>query len=68
MSYYSSIFSAFVNCNTDPVSDFVYIAEKDLEIIATTPSLRLRFEKCQAPMYQIDDDDSSAKEDDEISG
>ena len=56
-----------MNCNTDPVSDFVYIAEKDLEIISATPSLRLRFEKCQAPMYHDGDDDSSAKEDEENS-
>ena len=25
VSYYSSIFSAFVNCNADPVGDFVHI-------------------------------------------
>ena len=34
ISYYSSIFSAFVNCYQDPVGDFVHIFEKDLEIIA----------------------------------
>ena len=45
VSYYSAIFSAFVNCNMDPVGDFVHICEKDLEIIDSTPSLRLRFEK-----------------------
>ena len=44
VSYYSSILSAFVNCNKDPISDSVYIAAgKDLEIINGTPSLRLRF-------------------------
>jgi len=66
VSYYSSIFSAFVNCNTDPVSEFVYIAGKDLEIIADTPSLRLRFEKSLAPQYRDENDDSSEKEEEEI--
>ena len=45
VSYYSAIFSAFVNCNMDPIGDFVHICEKDLEIIDSAPSLRLRFEK-----------------------
>ena len=57
VSYYSSIFSAFVNCSTDPVGDFVHISEKDLEIIGEQPSLRIRFEKSQSKMYPDSDDD-----------
>jgi len=33
VSYYSSIFSAFVNCYQDPIGDYVHIQEKDLEMI-----------------------------------
>ena len=67
VSYYSAIFSAFVNCNMDPVGDFVHICEKDLELIDSTPSLRLRFEKGMHPVYRDFEEDSSDKEDDELS-
>jgi len=48
VSYYSAIFSAFVNCNVDPVGDFVHICEKDLEMIDGKASLRLRFEQSKS--------------------
>ena len=62
VSYYSSIFSAFVNCNTDPVGDFVHIQAKDLEVIANYPSLRLRFEKLQGPMYPDSDEEGQMQQ------
>ena len=51
----------------DPVGDFVHICEKDLELIDSTPSLRLRFEKGMHPVYRDFDEDSSDKEEDELS-
>ena len=45
VSYYSSIFSAFVNCSSDPNGEFVHIQTTDLEKIGNCPSLRIRFEK-----------------------
>lgn len=42
VSYYSSIFSAYINCNLDPVSKNVLLAEDDLELIDNTLSLRLK--------------------------
>ena len=66
VSYYSSIFSAFVNCDMDPVGDFVHICEKDLEIIDNTPSLRLRFDKGTQTVCRFDED-SSEKEDEDNS-
>lgn len=68
VSYYSSILSAFVNCNRDPVSDSVYIAGKDLELINGILSLRLRFlatEPVQKCKNDYDEDMSSANDEDE---
>ena len=63
MSYYSAIFSAFVDCNSDPVGDFVHIDEKEIEMIANIPSLRLRFERGMQPVKRHEVDvDSSDKE------
>ena len=45
VSYYSAIFSAYVNCNLDPVSDSVQITDGDLEMIENAESLRLKFQK-----------------------
>ena len=59
VSYYSAIFSAFVNCNSDPVGDFVHIVEKDLEIIDNMPSLRLRFETGIQVVRRIEVSDDS---------
>ena len=59
VSYYSSIFSAFVNCDIDPVGDFVHIREQDLELIDNTQSLRLRFDKADQPNFKsLNDSDS----------
>ena len=67
VSYYSAIFSAFVNCNVDPVGDFVHICERDLELIDNTPSLRLRFEKTVQAVYRDGEEDSSEKDEEENS-
>ena len=64
VSYYSAIFSAFVNCNMDPVGDFVHICEKDLEMIDNAPSLRLRFEKGINQLYHDDEESDSERDDD----
>ncbi len=66
VSFYSSIFSAFVNCDMDPVGDFVHISEKHLEIIDNTPSLRLRFDKGSQAVCRYEED-SSEKEDEDNS-
>lgn len=65
VSYYSSIFSAFVNCDVDPVGEFVHISEKDLEVIDNTLSLRLRFEKSMHQSYRSPVEDSSEHEEEE---
>lgn len=64
VSYYSSIFSAFVNCDVDPVGDFVHISEKDLEVIDGTLSLRLRFDKGVSQSFKANEEDSSDHDDD----
>lgn len=33
ISFYSAIFSAYVNCNLDPVSKTIWLSNEDLEII-----------------------------------
>jgi hypothetical protein len=43
ISFYSSIFSAYVNCNLDPVSKTIWLTDEDLEIIDGQLSLRLKF-------------------------
>ena len=45
VSYYSSIFSAYINCNLDPISDSVQITVADLETIDNTEALKLKFQK-----------------------
>lgn len=57
VSYYSSIFSAYINCNLDPVSKNVLLAEDDLEVIDNTLSLRLKIQKGLGRQYQDNDDE-----------
>ena len=45
ISFYSAIFSAYVNCNLDPVSKTIWLSDEDLEIIDGQLSLRLKFIK-----------------------
>ena len=52
VSYYSAIFSAYVNCNLDPISNSVQIAEGDLEMIENAESLRLKFQKGISKQYR----------------
>ena len=33
VSYYSSVFSAYINCNLDPISETIWLSEDDLEVI-----------------------------------
>ena len=33
ISFYSSIFSAYVNCNLDPISKTIWLTDEDLELI-----------------------------------
>ena len=48
-----------MNCNSDPVGDFVHICEKDLEMIDGKASLRLRFEQSKGQEQRDYDEDSS---------
>lgn len=43
ISFYSNLFSAFVNCNSDPLSDYIQLSEEDLEVIDNAYSLRIKF-------------------------
>jgi hypothetical protein len=43
VSYYSAVFSAFINCNSDPISKKVWLTEDDLELFDDVLSLRLKF-------------------------
>ena len=45
VSYYSVLFSSFVNCNLDPVSKNIWLSDEDLQNIDNQLSLRLRFQK-----------------------
>ena len=45
VSYFSSIFSAYVNCNLDPSSHSIFLTEQDLEIIDNKVALRLKIAK-----------------------
>lgn len=57
ISYYSSIFSAYINCNLDPVSKTVFLSEDDLELIDNTLSLRLKIQKGLGRQYHDNDDE-----------
>jgi hypothetical protein len=57
ISYYSSIFSAYINCNLDPVSKTVFLAEDDLELIDNTLSLRLKIQKGLGRQYHDNEDE-----------
>ena len=57
VSYYSSIFSAFIQCNLDPVSDSVQITAADLETIDNAESLKLRFQKGITKQYRDNSED-----------
>ena len=39
------MFSAYINCNLDPISKTIWLIEDDLEVIDGTLSLRLQFKK-----------------------
>lgn len=43
VSYYSAVFSAFINCNADPIPKKVWLTEDDLELFDDVLSLRLKF-------------------------
>lgn len=45
ISYYSSVFLAYVNCNLDPISKTIWLTDDDLEQIDSSQSLRLKFQK-----------------------
>jgi hypothetical protein len=45
VSFYSAVFSAFINCNIDPVSKKLWLTEDDLELFDGILSLRLKFQK-----------------------
>lgn len=45
ISYYSSVFSSFINCNLDPIQKTIWLTDDDLELIDSRLSLRLKFTK-----------------------
>jgi hypothetical protein len=45
ISYLSFVFSAYVNCNMDPVSKSIWLTDDDLETIDNQLSLRLKFQR-----------------------
>jgi hypothetical protein len=58
VSYFSSIFSAYVNCNLDPSSQSIFLTEQDLEMIDNKEALRLKISKGPRRQYQDSDDES----------
>lgn len=70
ISYYSSVFSAFVNCNLDPVSKTIWLMDDDLEKIDSSQSLRLKFQKGLCRQFTENEDgdiqDSCSENNDNI--
>lgn len=62
VSYYSSIFSAYINCNLDPISKTIWLSEDDLEVIDNSLSLRLKFQKGVGRQYQDNEDEEDIYE------
>ena len=62
VSYYSSVFSAYVNCNLDPISKSIYLSEDDLEIIDNQPALRIKIQKGLGRQYQDNESDDDLLE------
>ena len=58
VSYYSAVFSAFINCNLEPISKKVWLTEDDLEMFDDVLSLRLKFQKAISRQYKDDGDQS----------
>lgn len=57
ISFYSAIFSAYVNCNLDPVSKTIWLTDEDLENIDGQLSLRLKFVKGVSKQFTDNYDD-----------
>jgi hypothetical protein len=43
VSYFSQVFSSYVNCNLDPISKTIWLSEDDLEVVDEKLALRLKF-------------------------
>lgn len=59
ISFYSAIFSAYVNCNLDPVSKTIWLTNEDLEEIDGQLSLRLKFINGVCKHFTDNDEDSA---------
>lgn len=57
ISYYSSVFSAYVNCNLDPVSKTIWLTQEDLELIDGKHALRLKFQKGLCRQFTENEDE-----------
>jgi hypothetical protein len=55
VSYYSTVFSAYINCNLEPISKKVWLTEDDLELFDDVLSLRLKFQKAINRVNKADD-------------
>lgn len=55
ISYYSCVFSAYVNCSLDPVSKTIWLTNDDLESVDDKLALRLKFSKGLCRQFTDDD-------------
>ena len=62
VSYYSSIFHAYINCNLDPVSKNIWLSLDELETLSGRLTLRLRFHKCLSQQFATTDPDGAEQE------
>ena len=65
MSYYSTVFSAYINCNLEPISKKVWLTEDDLEMFDDVLSLRLKFQKAINRKQATEGADQSDEEEDD---
>lgn len=61
VSYYSQIFSAFVNCNLDPIPNTIWLSEDDLQDMNGVKSLRLKFTRGIQRQFKDEDQESNTE-------
>jgi hypothetical protein len=67
VSYYSTVFSAYINCNLEPISKKVWLTEDDLEMFDDVLSLRLKFQKAISRKQATEGDDQSDEDEEDDS-
>ena len=58
ISYYSPVFSAYVNCNKDPLAKTIWLTQQDLAEGEEREVLRLRFQKGLCRFFTQDNEES----------